>query len=228
MRLHVVSVRLTPEEWAAWREAAVAAGSKEVATWARGVAAASVPRGLGSMLRPTVSNWGASTSSSGIGAGWNDAVRILNSGGELELIAVHATAGWAGELDREARPTVEGSRVDGWTPTGKQSELVNIRLSKGEQWMWELRAVDDGWERPGAWCRAMVGASIGIAVTPSGLLPVSDGAYLALMGDLVGIVNNLGQAIAHERVSEDARAQLVVAQVQVQAALARLHAARVP
>ncbi len=37
----------------------------------------------------------------------------------------------------------------------------------------------------------MAGASIGIAVKPPGLLPVSNVSYTALMQDLVGIINNL-------------------------------------
>ena len=187
MRNQVVSVRLTPAELEAWRAAATAAGRKEVATWAREVASQSAPRGPGTMLRPTVNNWTAVHSASGIASAWNDAVRRLNSGGELDPTAVFSTVAWAKELQAELRVTVEGPRVEGWTPAGKQSELVNVRLSTTEKSQWEWRAVDDGWDRPGAWCRAMVGASIGIAVRPADLLPVSDVTYLGLMLSLIHI-----------------------------------------
>ncbi len=241
MRLHVVSVRLTPAELVAWRAAAEVDRGKEVATWARSRAAeivaawptvvgawdgSSRPGALGYVdgPRPRAWAWGVASSAA---ERWNHDVKRLHTTGTLDADGVDAVCQWTVEAAREIVPVRVRPEVVGWTPTGKQSRLVNIRLDTYEQEAWLDVARVDGWARPGAWCRAVVGASIGIKVQPAGMLPVSS-EYTYVHHQIVGIMMNLAQAIGSGRVDEPARVQLRAAQERTQEILHRLNAARVP
>ncbi len=170
---------------------------------------------------------GAWSSASSVAEGWNRAVTRLHTYGVLEPSQVEAVGAWAVGAERELVPVRVRPEVVGWTPAGKQSRLVNVRLDADEQGAWLAAAYEDGWSRPGAWCRAVVGASVGVKVQPDGMLPVGRD-YLYVHRQVAGIVMNLAQAIGSGLVDEPTREQLRAAQELSQEVLHRLNAARVP
>ena len=116
-RTHTVSVRLTPDERAAWDGLRVAAGRRELGAWVRDVvndvAAGQEPAGAGGQSARGVPggprvvsevNQDAYRQLVGVAANLNQVARRLNAGGELaagELAAVLVVV-------REAARAVQG------------------------------------------------------------------------------------------------------------------------
>jgi hypothetical protein len=237
-RRHVIAVRLTATERAAWTAAREHSPWSDLACWAREIVADALARhGPGRRPGAAAVRVGVdacqvehlAARAAALNAATRDSHRLgrvlpgaCEHADELALLAVAAEARSRPPAPPAGNDTTGPLRP---VPVGeRQTHLVNIRLSTDERGRWQAAAAADGHPRTSGWVRSLVGALCGLAVPAP--VPVAPPGLVQVRRQLAGAVTNLAQLADLAAAGDDARVDaLAAAHEQTQATLIALHRA---